>query len=75
MSVNKRPVFFTSAEARWFERTPKRTIFAIMRDYAAQEISFDVAQGEPKKVLEEIIDRQKIVVNAGYDNQSSEHTG
>jgi len=38
---NKRPYFASQKESEFFEKTPKRVIFQLLRDCAVQLASFD----------------------------------
>ncbi len=70
MSLNKRPVFHTKEESFWYERTPKRVIFAIMRDFAHQHVGIADGENLPHQVLAVIKDRQETIQCAGYDDAS-----
>jgi hypothetical protein len=36
--INKRPRCFSKEEAQFFERTPKRVLFKLLRDFAIQHV-------------------------------------
>lgn len=61
------PKFYTKAERDWYEKTPKRVLFAIMRDYAMQEVGESVALENKDIVLADIEERQKIITRYGFD--------
>jgi len=61
------PKFYTKAEWDWYEKTPKRVLFAIMRDYAMQEVGESVALENKDIVLADIEERQKIITRYGFD--------
>ena len=64
---NQRPYFPTRKEAEWFEKTPKRVIFAIMRDFAHIMIGIEECDKNPPKVLEFIRETEAIIKNAKLD--------
>ena len=57
----KRPYYFTDAERQYYERIPKRVLWAIARDYAAQCAGIGESESNPEIVLEEIKQRRAIV--------------
>ena len=64
----KLPEFGTMLEWTWYEKTPKRVLFAIARDYAVQAIGEERGPRWPTTlVLRELQDRQRITKNARLD--------
>lgn len=65
--VNKRPIFWTQAESEWYERTPKRVLFAIARDYAEVTVGESEAIEDVTLVLAELNRVAQIVQDSGLD--------
>lgn len=65
--VNLPPIFGTKEEAQWYERIPKRVLFAIARDYAMIAVGEQEAEDDPALVLDELKRTAAIVADAGLD--------
>jgi hypothetical protein len=60
------PYFGSAEEAYWYDKTPKRVLFALARDYANENIG-ETETINSGRILEELSERAKTLKRAGYD--------